>query len=405
MLDCLEELNCWCAVLLFEAGCCIVSEGRDLSFQDLHLLSALDYFTKSCSITSSSEKASREAFHYLRLCSRLVSGQVSDSNFRDTVTAADPVPWAHIPAAPQCGLPADTSAEADAAANRLALFRRHLADYVLDLAGMDMAEAKRMACAVYATDMDQLIAATNRSPRTQFELLSAVMEHHLCGDTRLAPVQSPSEEDSPPPVIDTSVYLRHVSLLLAESPTDLFHFLLRSTRTRCVFPVEDCLLMCTDALTDIQVAMLKPAGSDTDSNTNNSPTGSTKPGQGQGQTRWILLDSISLLKQLSGDLSGAMSAIIEYVTFALSEERRNRKGIPPRGLQGGGSDRGQRVLHGVQCLLNLCETENTRQGGHYTHTQSREGMWFGALTSLLPILGQCDSGLNIHCKAEMFIRV
>jgi hypothetical protein len=402
LLDCLMELECWCAVLLFEAGCCILSpeEERDLAFENFHLVTALTYFTKPTSVPPI-KGASRTVFQYLRLCSVLVAGQVSISNFRDTVTvcAADPAAWAYAAIAPPSSLSTDAAAES--AVSHLVLFRRHLADYVLDLASIDLIEAKHMACAVYATDMEQLIAATDSSQRIQFELLSAVMDCYLNSDYRLMQATS-TLDDSPPPAIDSSVYLRYVGLLLAENPTGLFHFLLRSKQANCLFPVGDCLLLCTEALMDIQVAMLRPSGSDT--NTDSNTTKAQSKGHGQGRTRWILLDSISLLKQLSGDLNGAISAIIEYITFALSEERR-RKGTPPtlsptptsrsleEGASGPGADKGLRVIHGVQCLLQLCETENSKPSNLHPHIQSREGMWFGALTSLLPILGQCRTGI------------
>lgn len=397
LLNCLIELECWCAVLLFEAGCCIFSaeEGRELAFGDLHLVPALTSFTKP-STAPSIKGMSRTVFQYLRLCSALLGGNVNVSNFRDSVTltatatATEPAAWTFAPAPTKSSVSVDSPVAAHAPVSHLALFRRHLADYVLELAAIDLIEAKQMACAVYATDIDQLIAATDSSQRTQFELLSAVMDCYLSADYRLMQATS-SLEDSPPPPIDPSLYLKYVGLLLAECPTSLFHFLLRSKRAGSVFPVDDCLVLCTEALMDIQVAMLKPTEShtNTDSNTNTNAQG-----QGQGHTRWILLDSISLLKQLSGDLNGAISAIIEYITFALSEERK--KGTPltpapiPVGLgEGGpGSDQGLRVIHGVQCLLHLCQTENTKTSNLLPHIQSREGMWFGALTSLLPILGQ-----------------
>jgi hypothetical protein len=174
--------------------------------------------------------------------------------------------------------------------------------------------------------------------------------------------------------------------------------------------------LCTEALMDIQLAMLRPTGSDT--NTDSYTSKAQSKGHGQGRTRWILLDSISLLKQLSGDLNGAISAIIEYITFALSEERRRRKGTPPtlaptptsrsleEGASGPGADKGLRVIHGVQCLLQLCETENSKPSNLHPHIQSGEGMWFGALTSLLPILGQCRTDLfGVQCSNSSYVIV
>ena len=363
ILTCLTECNCWRAALLLETGM-KGGKGEHVTFNVRFFNDALTYYTLSDSnaagsvSTSTSASTSVEVFEFLDLYYGILNTAypLVDIGVLNTEGA---LRWTSY------------STVFSGHGNRspcLELFRQNLISYIVNLATRNMSEVKRMVRAVFKGDIEMLITATDGHSKIQYELLSALLDDVLSNDhNNTANSSSGSGEIEIRSVIKSSILLKYVSLMLTESRGSLFHFLTRCRSQRLFYPVSECLQLCLSAFARPTISGVTHAKHDT----LEMRCGS-----------WILLDSISLLREEMSDARGAVTAIVEYITFAVKEENAETS-------SGSSIESSMRplVLHGVEFLHRLCSAERSRQGSD-SDAHSRERLWYIALDSLLPILGE-----------------
>ena len=353
----------------------------------------------------------------------------------------------------------------------LKIFKNYLVRYLVVLSSIDLEEMKKAVCALFLHDDVLLISATECSRIIQFELLSALLNHML--DSRQAAILEGCDVISLP-VIAPNTFKRYVTLLIVERPSMLFSYLVRCRKCSHHIPLEECLLLCNDALTStfpIHIPALDPVLDPTPISVpipvplpvpipvpiqhpqhQHEELNAMKKEE-EFTCQWILLDSISLLKEMKLDVIGALSAIIDFISYASKEEKNqmkikninedkkveiinkiviNKSIIKNEECVGGGGS----LVHGVQSLVRLCiaerkeykerkeskENNDNKENKNIKNNKDKEskerptaqsqsqsgfpsnnlyGLWFSAMDQLLPLLGH----FHFHCHFHFIINV
>ena len=481
LLQCLEECNFWRPAILLSSGYSVALKDEIHKFDEESFNRAMQYYTVSSSSSSSSsspislssssssssfsstvsstpstKNKHLELFYYLKFCNLIVVEEDELTLQMLRLSCENTVDWL-----PVYGFFPIHDDRINDNSQNFKIFKNCLMRYLAVLSSIDLVEMKNAACALFLNDDVLLISATECSRRIQFELLSALLNHIL--DSRQAAILEGGDLISLP-VITPNTFMIYVTLLIVERPSMLFSYLMRCRKCSHHIPVDECLLLCNDALKSsspipIPVATLDPVPVPAP-----APIQHTQH-QHQHQhevlndfkkeevtCQWILLDSISLLKEMKLDVIGALSAIIEFISYASKEEKNqdknqernqekimnmnedkkveiidrimiNKSIIKNEECVGGG----ERLIHGVQSLVRLCifeskedkerkenkenkDNKDNKNNKNIKNNESKErptkqsqsqsqsqsglptnglyGLWFAAMDRLLPLLGR-----------------
>ena len=504
VLQRLAECNLWRAVLLLQTGYCNVLGGVPHVFDEECFMKAMEYYTTSSSppssshyptsspspppssshyptsytLPSSSPSSSSppssssssspstnnkhtEVFQYLQLCNQIVIEEVTLQTLR--ISSKGTVDW--LPVYGYFSVHDERMNNTPNYLSNFEIFKKCLACYLVALSSIDLEELKRAVCVLFHHDDALLISATECSRTIQFELLSALLNHVL--NSRQAAIAEGCDVMSLP-VITQSIFILYMGLLIVERPCQLFSYLMKCRKCYHPIPADDCLVLCSDALIvppprtqDGELCIVKDEVKENEE--------VYKERQKEGQERqeigghnegkrevvnndhdhWILLDSISLLKEMKLDILGALSAIVDYIAHASKDDRKavkwamrnteRKEGIEIITNNNNGNnnidhdksnknntdnknenkydtvrneDYTGRLVHGVQCLVRLCivgskegrENKDSKESKERYVSQSNNksnnssssssnsnnlyGLWFTAMDRLLPLLGQ-----------------
>lgn len=242
------------------------------------------------------------------------------------------------------------------------IFKKRLSRYLVALSSIDLEELKRAVCVLFLHDDALLISATECSRTIQFELLSSLLNHVL--NSRQAAIIEGCDVMSLP-LITQSTFILYIGLLIVERPFLLFSYLTKCRKCCHPIPADECLVLCSDALTvptphtqDGELCIVKEQDrgkkgrqergqkegeNEGQGGEGRQVVGGQKEGQeileereigGQNegqkvvennQNQWILLDSISVLKEMESDIMGALSSIVDYIAHASKDERKVEK--------------------------------------------------------------------------------
>ena len=295
-----------------------------------------------------------EVFQYLKLCNQIVVEEVTLQTLR--ISSKGTVDW--LPVYGYFTIHDESINNTPNTPNNLPnfeIFKKGLSRYLVALSTIDLEELKRAVCVLFLHDDALLISATECSRTIQFELLSSLLNHVL--NSRQAAIIEGCDAMSLP-VITQSIFVLYIGLLIVEKPFLLFSYLMKCRKCCHSIPADECLVLCSDALTVStphthygELCIVKEEDRGQKQRQEKGHKEEENEGQ-EGEERqivggqkerqqiqegreiggekevennhyqWILLDSISLLKEMKSDVTGALSAIVDYIAHASKDERK-----------------------------------------------------------------------------------
>jgi hypothetical protein len=294
-----------------------------------------------------------EVFQYLKLCNQVVVEEVTLQTLR--ISSKGTVDW--LPVYGYFSIHDERIKNTPNNLPNFEIFKKCLSRYLVALSSIDLEELKRAVCVLFLHDDALLIPATECSRTIQFELLSSLLNHVL--NSRQAAIIEGCDVMSLP-VITQSIFVLYIGLLIVERPFLLFSYLIKCRKCCHPIPADECLVLCSDALTvhtphtqDRELCIVKEQDRGQKERQEKEQKEGGNEGQEEGrqveggqkerqeiqegreiggqiggqkdqnnQNQWILLDSISLLKETKSDIMGALSAIVDYIAHASKDERK-----------------------------------------------------------------------------------